>query len=328
MGRVGRPAATVGARALLLAVGVGCTCEPPSQDERGGDGKRESPVAAPVPRPRVLYLPDAAPPATPVHELPTTGAPVLPPLAGRCPMDMVDVQGRFCIDRYEAILVDADSGRTLSPYYHPTRGQTRATFERWRDAAPKIGSPEARLIGVPAPPPWQLDELAAPRAMSLPGVVPNGYLNRPMAEAACQNAGKRLCTSEEWVTACRGDRGTQFPYGTTYEAGRCNVFRSIHPAAVLHGNASEGHLDPRLNQVTEGGDPLLRVTGGTPECRSTWGADAIYDMVGNLDEWVSDAGGVFVGGFFSRGTKQGCESRIESHPPQYFDYSLGVRCCR
>jgi hypothetical protein len=110
--------------------------------------------------------------------------------------------------------------------------------------------------------------------------------------------------------------------------GRCNVLRDIHPAAVLHGDASEGHLDPRLNQVSQGEDPLLRPTGGTPECRSEWGADAIYDMVGNLDEWVSDSGGVFVGGFFSRATREGCDARIEAHGPSYFDYSLGVRCCR
>jgi hypothetical protein len=49
-------------------------------------------------------------------------------------------------------------------------------------------------------------------------------------------------------------------------------------------------------------------------------------MVGNLDEWVADGG--FSGGFFSRGTREGCDARITSHPPEYFDYSLGARCCR
>ena len=38
--------------------------------------------------------------------------------------------------------------------------------------------------------------------------------------------------------------------------------------------------------------------------------------------------GAFAGGFYARGTRDGCEARIRSHPPDYFDYSLGTRCCR
>ncbi len=51
-------------------------------------------------------------------------------------------------------------------------------------------------------------------------------------------------------------------------------------------------------------------------------------MVGNHDEWVDEPRGAFLGGFYSRATREGCDSRISSHPPEYFDYSLGVRCCK
>jgi hypothetical protein len=74
--------------------------------------------------------------------------------------------------------------------------------------------------------------------------------------------------------------------------------------------------------------PLLRQTGATHSCRSEWGQDAVFDMVGNLDEWIDDETGAFVGGFYARATREGCDARITSHPPEYFDYSLGVRCCR
>ena len=40
---------------------------------------------------------------------------------------------------------------------------------------------------------------------------------------------------------------------------------------------------------------MLRRTGETPECISLWGDDGIADMVGNLDEWIDDAAGTFVG---------------------------------
>jgi formylglycine-generating enzyme required for sulfatase activity len=158
--------------------------------------------------------------------------------------------------------------------------------------------------------------------------VPNGYVNGLLASEACRAAGKRLCTDTEWRTACRGEWMTQFPYGTQYEQGSCNVFREAHPAQTLHGSAAHHHHDPRLNQVTSEGAPLLRPTGATSRCASRWGADVIYDMVGNLDEWIEDPEGTFLGGFYSRATRAGCEARIGGHPIDYFDYSTGVRCCK
>ena len=69
-------------------------------------------------------------------------------------------------------------------------------------------------------------------------------------------------------------------------------------------------------------------TGGTLECASQWGNDAIFDMVGNLDEWIEDPEGTFLGGFYARKTQEGCDSRVEVHGLDYYDYSLGVRCCK
>ncbi len=74
--------------------------------------------------------------------------------------------------------------------------------------------------------------------------------------------------------------------------------------------------------------PLLRTTGSTKECVSRWGKDSIYDMVGNEDEWIDDPDGTFVGGFFSRSTKEGCDSIVTVHPITHWDYSIGFRCCR
>jgi len=169
-------------------------------------------------------------------------------------------------------------------------------------------------------------------------VTPNGYLSGVVAARACENAKKRLCRYDEWRLACEGEAKQPFPYGMEYVAGACNVFREAHPAVVLHDNATIGHMDPRLNLVTgKDGDPLLRLTGKTPRCKSEWGSDAAYDMNGNLDEWVLDTEkepdpktgwrGRMVGGFFSRSTKNGCASSIAAHPKGYLDYSTGTRCC-
>lgn len=248
----------------------------------------------------------------------------------RCPPEMVAVAGRVCVDRWESHLVDASSGAPLSPYYPPQRETASGLFEQWkraRDLAPE--GVLARLLAVP--PPWSGDlppPPYTPRAVSAAGAVPSGYTNGLQAAEACRVAGKRLCTEGEWRTACRGDGRTPFPYGPVYQQDACNVFREAHPSQLLHGNASLYHDDPRLNGLSADGAPLLRATGATPTCGSRWGDDTIWDMVGNLDEWVDDPEGTFLGGFYSRATRQGCDARIGGHPSDYFDYSLGVRCCK
>jgi hypothetical protein len=262
---------------------------------------------------------------------------------------MVSVRGRFCIDRWEAGTVEASSGLALSPYYPPSPRLFRWVVETWgqtltRDrlvafgfldaGAPDGGAPDAAValplhvvMPLPDPPSWQLGARFVPRAVSRGGAVPQGSTPGFVAAEACRTADKRLCREDEWVAACKGERATRFPYGEQYRHGACNVFRADHPARILHGNASEGLSDPRLNQVALEGAALLRETGGSPLCKSAWGADAVFDMVGNLDEWVDEPGGLFLGGFYSRATRNGCEARIAAHPTSYFDYSTGFRCC-
>lgn len=274
--------------------------------------------------PRLLFLPDGGDKAPP--SAPLLGFEAQPNARSRCPPDMVQAAG-FCIDRYESSLLDTHGGRALSPFYHPESSLLRRHYQLWRDRAPSSNTLLGRATEVPAPPDFQLGGAFDFLAVSRSGVIPNGYLNLKEARSACTHAGKRLCTREEWVAACRGERGRKFPYGDRYVDGACNVFRSAHPAQLLHGDASINHLDPRLNLVEYDGKPLLRKTGATDGCRSQWGEDAAYDMVGNLDEWVDAEEGVFVGGFYSRATREGCDAAISSHPPEYFDYSLGTRCC-
>jgi len=242
-----------------------------------------------------------------------------------CSDDMVRIGGQFCIDRFEASMIDDEAERPLSPYYPPQRALLRSVFDEWtqRIADGTAGSE----LALPLLPEWQREQNFKPRAVSKRDVVPQGYLSKTLAETACINAGKRLCTLEEWTLACRGQRGTKFPYGPAYRADACNVFRQAHPGMTLHGSFSVDLLDPRLNQVSEAGKPLLRPTGATETCKSQWGDDAVYDMVGNLDEWVDEPGGTFVGGFYARPTRQGCESKITAHAPRYLDYSVGTRCC-
>jgi hypothetical protein len=246
----------------------------------------------------------------------------------RCPAEMVAVHG-FCIDRWEASMVDEKTGEPLSPYYPPEVHLLREVWQAWDLDRASFGGDGARAMPIPELGEWQRTHAFHAKAVSRPGVVPQAYVPYPVAKRACESAGKRLCTEAEWVQACKGQAATKFPYGDAFDRERCNVWGYIHPGVVLHQGASFGHRDPRLNLVAEGGEhPLLRLTGATPSCASRWGADAAYDMVGNIDEWVDGERPEFVGGFYARATKNGCEARVTNHAPMYYDYSLGVRCCK
>lgn len=251
------------------------------------------------------------------------------PIARACPPEMATVRD-FCIDRFEIATVDHASGEPLSPFYPPQPRLVESITRTWTVERGLVGGPLERQMPLPALPTIQLTrQNYVPRAVSKPGIVPQAYLSQPLARLACQNAGKRLCSEQEWVSACRGQLNRKFPYGDRFDASRCNVYRPLHPASLLHGASWYGHRDPRLNLVEEtAGAPLLRLTGSTPGCVSTWGEDRIYDLVGNLDEWIDHEKGAFLGGFYARSTREGCESRIGSHAPAYYDYSTGSRCCK
>jgi formylglycine-generating enzyme required for sulfatase activity len=247
--------------------------------------------------------------------------------ARSCPADMVAVHD-FCVDRYEVSTQDAATQMPLSPYYPPEPRWLIYVHDQWQALRFRVGDEPARRMPLPELSPLQRSLQYEPMAASVPGRVPQAYLSYHSSKRLCERAGKRLCSAKEWETACRGEHQTRFPYGNDYRLEPCNVGRSFHPASILHGLASSGHLDPRLNLILLDGDaPVLRVGGASQSCRSTWNNDAIYDMVGNLDEWIDDPEGTFRGGFYARRVTVGCDAAIESHAPTYFDYSTGTRCC-
>ena len=163
-------------------------------------------------------------------------------------------------------------------------------------------------------------------AATKPGVVPQGYISAEVAQQACQAAGKRLCTSTEWLRACQGPGQRTFPYGNTYRAGACNEGRTVHPVEELFGpdtDWSKGQMnDPRINQIAGG----LMATGRFPTCTTPEG---VFDLHGNLHEWVADAEGTFRGGFYvdAEINGAGCTYRTTAHGRTYHDYSTGFRCC-
>jgi formylglycine-generating enzyme len=309
-------AATTGLAVAILSATAACSREKSAEPTH--DAAAEPDVAAALPG---------------VSSAAGSASASAPQRQGHCPPDMVKVADRYCVDRYELVAVD-DQERQASPYFPLLQQNYRTWIDARRAEAAKLQEADGGAQGAsavtpfPSLPDWQKKGAGSLKALSKAGVLPNAYLSMYTSRDVCVRSEKRLCSLEEWQTACRGENATRFPYGDDYRVGVCNVFREEHPGHVLFGQFTVGMLDPRMNLVTSRGRPLLRKTGETPACKSVWGQDAIYDMVGNLDEWVDDAKGKFAGGFYSRNTKKGCDQLIEGHPAGYTDYSTGGRCCR
>jgi hypothetical protein len=181
---------------------------------------------------------------------------------------------------------------------------------------------EAHLDGVS---PFEIP--AGGLAVSEEGEIPQGYISQLVAADAGAEAGKRLCSIDEWMRACGGPEGTIYPYGDSYDPGACNDTRATHPVVDVFGAAttwSDAQLnDPRLNQLPDS----LAPAGANPGCVS---AEGVFDLHGNLHEWVDDPNGTFKGGFYVDAVLNGpgCTYTTTAHSAGYRDYSTGFRCCR
>ena len=97
------------------------------------------------------------------------------------------------------------------------------------------------------------------------GELPATSHSWDMANQACEQVGKRLCSSLEWGRACRGPEGRKYAYGHRRDPTVCNT--------PIQGSGP-------------GRAPAPVAASGTFSRCST--PEGVYDLGGNLSEWVSD----------------------------------------
>lgn len=138
------------------------------------------------------------------------------------------------------------------------------------------------------------------------GSKPLSNVTWDQAVKLCKAKGKRLCSHAEWKTACGGPNNLMYSYGNEHREGVCND-SPAHKGAVL------------------------KESGQMESCVSDYG---VYDMSGNVWEWVSDNFDKYgvgrrgiQGGSFADGSEGlSCSERImESRDAS--DMRTGLRCC-
>jgi hypothetical protein len=227
-----------------------------------------------------------------------------PKEAGRCPSDMVFIEGDYCSEVQHKC--------TKQWYAKANDKQVCESFEPW-----------SKCVGTKTPKRFCIDEYSWPnRVGERPEVMNNFY----QAQVKCAAVGKRLCTESEWTMACEGPDLKPFPYGYERDANKCNGDREWDR--------------PNMNKVAKR-DPaeLARLwqgvpNGAQPQCVSDYG---VYDLPGNNDDVVSsetvssDYRGKFdsvtTGGPWYRGVRNQCRPKIYTHNEGFYYYYLGFRCC-
>lgn len=174
-----------------------------------------------------------------------------------------------------------------------------------------------------------IDRYEAP---NIPGAKPLVMQTADEAEAYCERHKKRLCTEDEWISACEGGERRAYPYGGDHEEARCNddkVWRQVNEAVLARWPSSEAkaHNDS-LYQAAR--------SGTKKRCVSRYG---VYDLTGNVEEWVrrTRAGhshdyahilkGCYWAGCYGGG-KPTCLSSNAAHGPGFRFYETGFRCCK
>jgi len=127
----------------------------------------------------------------------------------------------------------------------------------------------------------------------------------------CEAQGKRLCTEAEWEKACKGTKGFRYPYGNEFDPKKCNT-----------GTLEAG------GKLREG---RIAKSGAYKECKSDYG---VYDMSGNMWEWVADEYDpgtrtyVLRGGSFASNPKASRCSARRGGIPFLGRQDNGFRCCK
>jgi hypothetical protein len=152
------------------------------------------------------------------------------------------------------------------------------------------------------------------RACSKPEVLPWVSVSFAGAEAACEAAGYRLCSGDEWQAACEGSGPTAYPYGADYAADACNG----------------------ADHDVSGSDGLQNALVPTASLASCESAGAIFDLSGNAKEWTDDAQGTALGQtlYVTRGGSYEspelgltCDSSLSQAIATTVLPTLGFRCC-
>ena len=220
---------------------------------------------------------------------------------GSCPADMVEVAGEYC--------------QVVEQICEEYISEKKDRCAKYRN--------KVRCFGKSRRMHFCVDRYEYPNQV---GVKPTVAVTWDEARELCATEGKRLCTADEWTQACEGPEHAPYPYGFTRNGEACNHDRQyIIPDDNAYQNpATRAQEVERVSQS----EP----SGARAGCASSYG---VFDMTGNVDEWVLNEAGSERGPEYQSGLKGGywgpvrnrCRPATTDHNRWHHGYQIGFRCC-
>ena len=166
-----------------------------------------------------------------------------------------------------------------------------------------------------------MDQYEAPNRKGARPLVMQSFRS---AERWCKQHDRRLCTEQEWELACEGPEHLPLVYGWAVDLSVCNSARAWRPFNVERLKAGGAEAQAEVERLWQGAP-----SGVYPRCMSS---DGIFDLTGNIEEWVITRKGrawpgALMGGFWAK-PWTGCRGTNDAHEPTFTFYETGFRCCK
>ncbi len=226
---------------------------------------------------------------------------VPPPDVSLCPADMVLIDGQYCPEMAFRCLEYLGEGRLRCAEFAKTR----------------------RCFGALQKKRFCIDSYEYPNQE---GKKPRLAMTWEEAKLLCQAEGKRLCKASEWTLACEGAEPLPYPYGFSRDSRLCNIDRPYR----FPNNSAYANPQTRAQEVAR--LDQREPSGARAGCVSPYG---VYDMTGNVDEWVVNEQGSRTKPPYVSGLKGGywgpvrnrCRPITDVHNMWHSGYQIGLRCC-
>jgi len=232
------------------------------------------------------------------------------PTKKACPDDMVEIDGQFCPNTEDDCLywVDPEGSKT----HAPLPGHTGRCGE--------FKSPN-KCLSTTVRKHFCIDRYEFPNHK---GGIPQSWMSWYDSKRELEAIGKRLCTNSEWTMAAEGPGMHPIPYGNGYKRDKsmCNFDNSEAGIDVFKATSPKTATAELLQS-------MLVPSGSKPECVSDYG---VYDMAGNIDEFVvNESGKPYVSGMKGGhifGVRNASRPMTEVHGPTFAWYESGTRGCK
>ncbi len=166
-----------------------------------------------------------------------------------------------------------------------------------------------------------MDQFEAPNRRGANPLVMESFKS---ASHWCAQRRKRTCSEQEWELACEGGEHRPLSYGWSVNVKLCNSNKPWKPVDFAKFDGPHDEALVESNKLWQGVP-----SGHYQTCMSPFG---IFDMQGNVEEWVSSRAsrkwpGALMGGFWAKAWT-GCRGTNDAHQPTFAFYETGFRCCK